>query len=208
MHACWHQPTIDKLDKIINEDKTLPEEMYYTASIEGHDHYKYIENVVKALEEKLPSDKKFDDKDGNPRDAIRIKWWSTEEPTYKNLALTVPKKSMADIPDEIIKNVYLYSGDKPVFFGHYWMEGKPTIQSNKVACTDYRAGKEGDLIAYRWNGENDLNSNHFFPTAVFKTLSDLFIIKPKSWGFRGDPYLLEELPDKLNGRLCHLLVPN
>lgn len=161
VHACWHQDSIDKLDTIINTDKTLPEEMYISASNEDNLHYQYIENVVKALEQKLPSGVIFKDKDDNPRSAIRIKWWSTEEPTYKNLALTVPEKSMADIPDEIIADVYFYNGDKPVFFGHYWMEGKPTIQSDKVACTDYSAGKGGNLIAYRWNGEVGLLTECF-----------------------------------------------
>ncbi|MDG1732576.1 MAG: metallophosphoesterase [Thalassotalea sp.] len=161
VHACWHQYSIDELNNIINEDKTLPEDMYITASDENHPHYEYIENVVKALEEELPTGITFKDKSNHERSAIRIKWWSTEEATYKNLALTVPETSMVNIPDEKINDVYLYSDDKPVFFGHYWMKGKPTIQSDKVACTDYSAGKGGELVAYRWSGESILNNNHF-----------------------------------------------
>ncbi len=161
VHACWHQPSIDKLDLIINNDKTLPENMYLTASDKTNKHYNYIEDVVKALERKLPEGIEFKDPGGKKRTAIRIKWWSSEEPTYKNLALTVPETSMDAIPDDIIDDVYLYNGVKPVFFGHYWMEGKPTLQSDKVACTDYSAAKDGDLVAYSWSGESTLSNLNF-----------------------------------------------
>jgi len=55
----------------------------------------------------------------------------------------------------------LYKAHKPVFFGHYWMTGLPTIQSNKVACVDYSAGKGGSLRAYRWSGEGQLTNSNF-----------------------------------------------
>jgi hypothetical protein len=161
VHACWHQPTIDKLSDELNPDNTIPEAMYITASNEEHEHYQYIENVVKALEQPLPDGITFADKDDNPRTAIRIKWWSKEHPTYRNLALTVPEKSMHQIPNTEIDNVYLYNSEKPVFFGHYWMSGQPKLQSNKVACTDYSAGKNGQLVAYRWSGESELEESQF-----------------------------------------------
>lgn len=161
VHACWHQPTINKLNDVLNGNKTIPDSMYATASTKGHQHYQYIENVVKALEQELPDGTSFSDKDENPRTAIRVKWWSSELPTYRNLALTVPIESMSSIPETLIDDVYLYEDDKPVFFGHYWMKGIPLIQSDKVVCTDYSAGKGGQLVAYRWSGESKLKVENF-----------------------------------------------
>ncbi|MCL1067221.1 metallophosphoesterase [Shewanella olleyana] len=161
VHACWHQPTINKLNDLLNKDKTIPDEMFITASQEHHNHYQYIENVVKALEQELPDGITFNDKDENSRSGVRVKWWSNETPTFRNLALTVPGENMESIPNSLIDDIYLYDNDKPVFFGHYWMNGKPSIQSDKVVCTDYSAGKGGDLIAYRWSGERNLINKNF-----------------------------------------------
>ena len=49
----------------------------------------------------------------------------------------------------------------PVFIGHYWMSGKPELQSPKVACVDYSAAKDGPLVAYRWDGEQELDASRF-----------------------------------------------
>jgi len=50
---------------------------------------------------------------------------------------------------------------KPVFVGHYWLKGKPSVLTPKVACVDYSAGKGGPLVAYRWNGESELHDGGF-----------------------------------------------
>ena len=45
---------------------------------------------------------------------------------------------------------------KPVFFGHYWLRGKPVLQRSNVCCLDYSIGKKDKLVAYRFEGENEL----------------------------------------------------
>lgn len=49
----------------------------------------------------------------------------------------------------------------PVFFGHYWMKGKPELQKSNVCCLDFSVAKGGHLVAYRWNGEQQLNKTGF-----------------------------------------------
>ena len=49
----------------------------------------------------------------------------------------------------------------PVFFGHYWLTGAPTLLSPTTACVDYSIAKGGRLVAYRWNGEPELNGKNF-----------------------------------------------
>jgi hypothetical protein len=54
--------------------------------------------------------------------------------------------------------------DKPTFFGHYWMEGKPALQSDTAVCVDYSAGRGGPLVAYRWDQGAPLATAHFVST--------------------------------------------
>ena len=56
----------------------------------------------------------------------------------------------------------IYDQRKPVFIGHYWLQGKPALQGSKIACVDYSAGKGGPLVAYRWDGESELSTKKFF----------------------------------------------
>ena len=107
----------------------------------------------------------FEDKDGNKRKEIRIKWFeSIQNKTYAEVAIPpgkdIPK---VKIPYEIIKDCQPYpANDKPIFVGHYWLSGsKPSKLTNNIACLDYSIAKKGFLCAYRWNGEKKLNNKHF-----------------------------------------------
>lgn len=46
----------------------------------------------------------------------------------------------------------------PIFLGHHWFSGHPFIESKKLACLDWSAGKGGPLVAYRWDGEDELSN--------------------------------------------------
>lgn len=52
-------------------------------------------------------------------------------------------------------------GGVPTFLGHYWLTGAPAIQNAKTAVLDYGAALRGPLVAYRWDGENDLSNESF-----------------------------------------------
>jgi hypothetical protein len=41
------------------------------------------------------------------------------------------------------------------------MRGKPKLLASRVACLDYSAGRGEPLVAYRWDGEEDLDETHF-----------------------------------------------
>lgn len=52
--------------------------------------------------------------------------------------------------------------DKPVFVGHYWLTGDtPALLAPNVACLDYSVAKKGLLCAYRWDGEQLLDTARF-----------------------------------------------
>jgi hypothetical protein len=47
---------------------------------------------------------------------------------------------------------------KPLFFGHYWMQGIPSLTSNKLTCLDFSIAKGGALCGYRFDGESELQA--------------------------------------------------
>ena len=83
--------------------------------------------------------------------------------TYKSISV----KASKELPEEPIKlselkYINFYSSkDKMVFFGHYWLEGSPSMYKNNVCCLDYSVAKEGKLVAYSLDDERILDKNKF-----------------------------------------------
>jgi len=74
VHACWHAPSIDLLQKAIGPSQTLTDEVVVLGSRPGHPIYKAIETVCKGPEVELPPGIVFEDKEGKVRHEVRIKW--------------------------------------------------------------------------------------------------------------------------------------
>ena len=54
---------------------------------------------------------------------------------------------------------WYYQDEEPVFFGHYWLRGEPVILQAHAVCLDYSVAKNGQLVGYRWDGEQTLTAN-------------------------------------------------
>ena len=171
VHACWHEPSLQVLEPILDAQRRVKDEHWVSLLKKGTPLYKAGETLLKGLEIPLPKGHKFLDKDKNPRTEIRTKWWlEHEEITYQNLAM-VPPDVLHNIPHEPIAADVMpgYVGDKVLFVGHYWMSGKPAPLSEHVACVDYSVAAEdadvkshyGKLCAYRYDGEVTLREERF-----------------------------------------------
>ena len=163
VHACWHQGYIAELAPLLGPNNTLTPELMIRASRRDDPVFLAIEGLTKGLEIALPDGCAFFDNDGHERRDVRIRWWDEVGSSYQDLAL-LPDKSRKSLPDIAVSSDDrpVYDQQKPVFFGHYWMQGRPALQAPKMACVDYSAGNGGPLVAYRWAGEDLLNENHFF----------------------------------------------
>jgi hypothetical protein len=108
----------------------------------------------------LPTGIEFSDGEGKIRHEVRVRWWQEDLSTYRKAAIG-PPEDMARIPDLPMPegwSTQRYIGP-PVLFGHYWFTGVPQVISKKFACLDYSAARDGcPLVAYRWDGEEDLDS--------------------------------------------------
>jgi len=115
-----------------------------------------------GLEIDLPPGQYIEGKDGHRFDNVRIANWRDWAQTFEEVAL-VPKgqeaalKAMDWPADLVISSIE----GAPVFVGHHWFSGHPVIESPKLACLDWSAGKGGPLVAYRWDGEAKLATNKF-----------------------------------------------
>ena len=158
IHACWDIDLIKKLGKSL-EDGVLKKSSDKTTV-----EFRAIETLLKGKEIPLPEGQSFLDKDNNKRDHIRIKFWERNAKTYKDLFMG-PKDALQFIPDLPLEDDYSVpypTDEKPLFLGHYWMEGEIKPLTENIACIDYSVAKPGGkLVAYRWDGEQKININKF-----------------------------------------------
>ncbi|MFT6906425.1 MAG: hypothetical protein ACJAS1_003092 [Oleiphilaceae bacterium] len=171
VHACWSDYEINKIKHYLMHDNTIKtelfDEFYVNANTKGTNEFDAVEVLLKGLEVPLPKGEKFKDKSGADRQEIRVKWWWQDGETYKDYALVPASVKVPSIPfpQEIIKN-YLYSqNQKPVFIGHYWLQGKPEVQHRNIACLDYSVAKNGHQVAYRWTKGDDYLIDSNFVTS-------------------------------------------
>ena len=163
VHACWDKILMDKIKTEYSGTNLLSDSMLKNASKEGEWEYEAIETLLKGKEIPLPDGQSFDDKDGNPRHEIRVKWWDQTATNYR-AAFMGPESAITHIPEDEIMGVHciVYNHDEPpVFLGHYWMEGKPTPLADNIACLDYSVAKSGKLVAYQWAGEQKIDISHY-----------------------------------------------
>lgn len=162
VHACWHDGYMRELAPLLTPGRQMTPGLEVSASRVGSLAFRTIEGLTKGLEVDLPAGMSHLDKDGHARTKQRIAWWSAAGTTYRDLAL-VPDSLRATLPDVPMPSDArpAYDNTKPVFFGHYWMTGTPRLLSPMVACVDYSAAKGGPLVAYRWDGEVQLDAGNF-----------------------------------------------
>tara|TARA_B110000008_G_scaffold266572_1_gene292855 strand:+ start:409 stop:1332 length:924 start_codon:yes stop_codon:yes gene_type:complete len=162
IHACWDIDLIKKLGK------SLKDGVLKKSSDKSTVEFTAIETLLKGKEIPLPEGQSFLDKDKNKREHIRIKFWERNAKTYKDLFMG-PKDALKFIPDLPLEDDYSVpypTDEKPLFLGHYWMEGDIKPLTENIACIDYSVAKpRGKLVAYRWDGEQKIEINKFVSVA-------------------------------------------
>lgn len=149
VHAAWIQPAIDDL-KRQTEKGIFSEDQFIRAGRKGDALYDLAEAVAKGPEARLPDPHSFVDKGKKLRRHVRVKWWNDNAQSWRQIAMSVPDINQlpdSPLPDDLLTAIYPI-GDKPVFFGHYWLSGEPELQSANALCLDYSAGTDGPLVTY------------------------------------------------------------
>jgi hypothetical protein len=160
----WLDPVhINRICENYGGSALLTDGLLHQSSMRGTWQYSALETLLKGKEVQLPEGAYFFDKDGTRRHEIRVRWWGKGK-TYKDVYMG-PKSAITHIPDDLIEGDHMveYGHDeKPVFLGHYWMEGEPAPLAPNIACVDYSVAKPGGkLVAYRWCGEPSIRSGNY-----------------------------------------------
>ena len=158
VHACWHPGMQEALLPHLDAGRRLTGDGLRAVHRRGTVAWDAAETVLKGLEVDLPEGAGFADVNGIARSRTRVAWWRDPE-TYREAVFDsfVGPDVLERLSDEPLPSslVLRYDGDKPVFFGHYWMQGEPRLVSDEGmrVCLDWSVAKDGYLCAYTWDGE-------------------------------------------------------
>jgi hypothetical protein len=178
VHACWDRDAVDffRQNNIRDNSGRLSENFLIKSAKEGTAEFEALETLLKGKEIYLPGDHPgVLDKDGNLRRKVRVKWWLSGEllqevSTYDQVArinenslkelkgVTIPAKVLNRIRKEKLN---AREDNTPVFFGHYWFTGEPRLLTKTAVCLDYSVGRGGQLVCYRFDGEEFLDRSKF-----------------------------------------------
>jgi hypothetical protein len=162
IHACWSPTHIEALLPHLREGARLKTDVVEHGSHKGHALYDAIETLLKGIEVKLPPNVTFKDKEGHQRDAIRTKWWDSALNTYRDAYIGPKGVDIPDVPIPI--RLKVPEPDRPTFIVHYWLEAHEQALAplaRRVACVDYSVANRGPLVAYRFDGEQELSADRF-----------------------------------------------
>lgn len=165
VHACWDQPLIDQHRAHYGDahiDWAFVERSSHKGSLEARTRLR----LTGGIDLPLPNGETMLSSDGYVRRAFRTKFWLPDAQTYGQLLFQpdpLPEHiaTAAIAPEHRSQMVYYDSNQPPLFVGHYWLTGSPQPIAPNLACLDYSAVKFGRLVAYRMDGEAQLQRDKF-----------------------------------------------
>ncbi len=167
VHACWNDHAVGLLGELVAPSGGVLIESAMQATCKpGSRPSRALEQLLKGEEISLPQDLILNDPEGSPRQHIRARWF--EDPagrSYRDYAMTGdPRFPETIIPAEAIPTDFVPYGreERPIFVGHYWMQGdRPARLANNVACLDWSVARGGPMVAYRFDGEDEIENERF-----------------------------------------------
>ena len=163
VHAAWDNRHLETL----RGTPLLDHRFLHAAVNKGTPEYVAVEVMLKGPEMDLPDGVFFEDKEGDKRKNVRVRWWDLKE--GEAIGDLVMPERMANLNEKVaatmLSELPNYGADQPpVFFGHYWLPAdmKKAPLAKNLASLDYSgAFGQNPLIAYRWDGKHELSADNF-----------------------------------------------
>lgn len=167
VHACWDEQCVsDVKDK--TDSKAMPLLSDLLPALVNGDRKltRSLDRLTRGTSLQYPDGRYVLSRDGIKRSVFRTNFWTESPQTYGDVHFQpdpLPKDLHKRELDstELARLVYYDASQKPLFFGHYWLDEPPAAQMNNLACLDYSAVKYGRLTAYRYDGESSLRDDKF-----------------------------------------------
>lgn len=165
VHACWDSALIADLkerfpDGHVDDDFIAETEdrRSFASAVFGQ--------LTRGTSMHMPPGVVIKGRDGIDRSLFRTRFWSQNPKTYADVVFQPDPlpNYLVNTPltdAERARLVHYDTPERPVFIGHYWLQGKPKSLRPNVACLDYSAVKYGKLVAYRFDGESILDNRKF-----------------------------------------------
>lgn len=165
VHACWDGDLIAQFKQQFGSSR-IDEDFLHASVVRGSFAGQVMDRLVRGTAMPLPDNREMVGRDGLARSFFRTRFWAREPETYGDVVFQPDPlpKDIAEKPLSRRERERLVSygpSEPPVFFGHYWMTGKPRLLRDNLACLDYSAVKYGKLVAYRMDGESKLDASKF-----------------------------------------------
>lgn len=165
VHACWDSEKIARLREI-NPACTLESEAFLLNAAEWrNEERRILERLLKGINVRLPEGFTIRGSDGVERDRFRSAFWHEAPATYGDLVFQ-PDGLPNDLHvrplslEEKSGLTHYHAQEKPLFVGHYWRQGEPSLLTPNIACLDYSAVRAGLLVGYRMDNEETLDPAH------------------------------------------------
>lgn len=162
VHAAWHEQHIQTLAQYTTQQGVITEQTWQNLKELDVTFYRALEYTLNGSKVNLPEGYSFIDSGGKKRSKARLKWWDVPNKgaTYRNACTSVPDLSALPDTPLNLKNKPQLGSSKPIFFGHYWMQGTPRLNTSYATCLDWSVVvDDGVLAAYRFDGEQVLDES-------------------------------------------------
>lgn len=165
VHACWDAELIE-LHRERFGDGHFDRQFLVESALWGSLAARTKQRLTSGVDLPLPSGMSIQSSDGVERQNFRTKFWARDARTYGDLLFQpdpLPEGyesrpiSARDRDDMVNYDL----SEKPLFVGHYWLKGRPRPIAPNIVCLDYSAVKFGRLVAYRMDGETQLDADKF-----------------------------------------------
>ncbi len=165
VHACWDHFYIREYQKRYNSHCISPEVLVESADKDSFVGM-IVDRLLRGTDIRLPDNQVIRSRDGFERRFFRAKFWADDPNTYGDLVFQpdpLPDHLLSRqlTEEEKMRLAHYQEDDVPVFFGHYWLHGRPMPIKPNICCLDYSAVKYGRLVAYRFDGEKTLDTDKF-----------------------------------------------
>ena len=164
VHACWDQPLIDRFRA--EHDSQINLDFIHNSVEPGSFAGQLVNRLTRGTDMPLPGDHVITSRDGFKRRFFRTRFWGREPKTYGDIVFQ-PDPLPEAVHEQAIsaqdrQRLSHYSLDqRPLFIGHYWLQGQPQPVASNLACLDYSAVNWGKMVAYRMDGEQQLSADKF-----------------------------------------------
>lgn len=161
VHGCWDDDAVKTLQAGgWRPGKHLDDGLLLAVYRPGSAMQEARELLTCGLELPLPEGRYIEDKEGHRHYNVRVASWRDWATQIHQVAL-VPagqEKQLEGMEWPAGLVISAIEGS-PILVGHHWFTGHPVIESPKLACLDWSAAKNGPLVAYRWDGEDELSND-------------------------------------------------